>query len=47
MPTDCPECDGTGSLVTQTGWSRFYETCPVCDGTGVIDPPTPEEEPTE
>jgi DnaJ-class molecular chaperone len=47
MPTDCPECDGTGALVVQFGaWSRYYERCPVCDGTGVVEPPT-EEEPTE
>jgi DnaJ-class molecular chaperone len=52
MPaTECPECDGTGTLTTLRGWTRYYERCPRCDGSGVIDDgtddDTTEKEPTE
>jgi DnaJ-class molecular chaperone len=36
MPVqECPECDGTGALVSTHGWATYYERCPKCDGTGI------------
>ena len=37
MPVDCPECDGTGSLVASPDrFSRVYTDCPICGGSGVV-----------
>lgn len=44
---DCPNCNGTGMVISERGdtWTKDYFTCHTCEGEGRVVHPHDREKP--